>query len=219
MIILALDTAGVDCAAALYDSGRDTMLGEASDMIGKGHAEHLMGIIDRVLEQADMSLSAVDRIAVTIGPGSFTGIRVGVAAARGFALSLGVPAVGVTTLAVMAEAQRLKTPGCPVLAAMDAKRNEIYLQAFNVDGEPFDEARAVTVEEAQAFAAAFEGEITGSATPLLKPDATGDHANHFPISIVARIGASADPSAGKPKPLYLRGPDAKPQAGFAIARV
>ncbi|MBZ9789877.1 tRNA (adenosine(37)-N6)-threonylcarbamoyltransferase complex dimerization subunit type 1 TsaB [Rhizobium sp. 3T7] len=219
MIILALDTAGVDCAAALYDSGRDTMLGEASDMIGKGHAEHLMGIVDRALDQAGVALSAVDRIAVTVGPGSFTGIRVGVAAARGFALSLGVPAVGVTTLAVMAEAQRLKAPGRPVLAAMDAKRNEIYLQAFDADGEPLDEARAVNVEEAQAFAATFEGEVIGSATPLLKPDATGDYANHFPISMVARLGAAADPSAGKPKPLYLRGPDAKPQAGFAIARV
>jgi len=219
MIILALDTAGVDCAAALYDSGRNTMLGEASDMIGKGHAEHLMGIVDRVMDQAGLALSAVDRIAVTIGPGSFTGIRVGVAAARGFALTLGVPAVGVTTLAVMAEAQRQKTPGRPVLTAMDAKRNEIYLQAFNADGEPLDEARAVTVEEAQTAAAAFDGEITGSATPLLKPDATGDHANHFPIFLVARLGAAADPSAGKPKPLYLRGPDAKPQAGFAIARV
>lgn len=219
MIILALDTAGVDCAAALYDSGRNTMLGEASDMIGKGHAEHLMGIVDRAMDKAGLALSAVDRIAVTIGPGSFTGIRVGVAAARGFALSLGVPAVGITTLAVMAEAQRQKTPGRPVLTAMDAKRNEIYLQAFNADGEPLDEARAVTVEEAQTVAAAFDGEITGSATPLLKPDAIGDHANHFPISLVARLGADADPSAGKPKPLYLRGPDAKPQAGFAIARV
>ncbi|EPF00036.1 tRNA (adenosine(37)-N6)-threonylcarbamoyltransferase complex dimerization subunit type 1 TsaB [Rhizobium grahamii] len=219
MIILALDTAGVDCAAALYDGGRDTMLGEASDMIGKGHAEHLMGIVDRVLEQAAIPLSTVDRIAVTIGPGSFTGIRVGIAAARGFALSLGIPAVGVTTLAVMAEAQRLKTPGRSVLAAMDAKRNEIYLQTFDADGEPLDEARAVAVEEAQAIASTFEGEITGSATPLLKPGTLGDHANHFPISIVARLGAAADLSSGKPKPLYLRGPDAKPQAGFAIARV
>ncbi|KRB58754.1 tRNA threonylcarbamoyladenosine biosynthesis protein TsaB [Rhizobium sp. Root708] len=219
MIILALDTAGVDCAAALYDSGRKAMLGEASDMIGKGHAEHLMGIIDRVLDQAGVALSAVDRIAVTVGPGSFTGIRVGVAAARGFALSLGVPAVGITTLAVMAEAQRLKTPGRAALAAMDAKRNEIYLQAFDAEGNALDEARALSIEEALEFAAGFDGEITGSATPLLKPDASGDHANHFPISIVARLGAAADPSSGKPKPLYLRGPDAKPQAGFAIERV
>jgi tRNA threonylcarbamoyl adenosine modification protein YeaZ len=111
MIILALDTAGVDCAAALFDSGRNTVLGEASDMIGKGHAEHLMGIIDRALDQAGVTLSAVERIAVTVGPGSFTGIRVGVAAARGFALSLDVPAVGISTLTVMAAAEQRALTG------------------------------------------------------------------------------------------------------------
>lgn len=218
MIVLALDTAGVDCAAAVYDSGRNTVLGEASDMIGKGHAEHLIGIVDRALDQAGMALSHIDRLAVTIGPGSFTGIRVGVAAARGFALSLNVPAVGVTTLEVMAAAQREKTPGRAVLAAMDAKRDEIYLQPFAADGSPLAEPRAVSVAEAQAFAAGFDGEITGSATPLLKAGAGGDHANTFPISLVARLGAAASPHTGKPKPLYLRGPDAKPQAGYAIAR-
>ncbi|ANM08860.1 MULTISPECIES: tRNA (adenosine(37)-N6)-threonylcarbamoyltransferase complex dimerization subunit type 1 TsaB [unclassified Rhizobium] len=218
MIVLALDTAGVDCAAAVYDSGRNTMLGEASDMIGKGHAEHLIGIVDRALEQADMTLSDIDRIAVTIGPGSFTGIRVGVAAARGFALSLNVPAVGVTTLEVMASAQREKTPHRAVLAAMDAKRDEIYLQSFSSDGSPLDAPRALSIAQAQAFAESFDGEITGSATPLLKADAGSDHTNSFPISIVARLGAAASPDAGKPKPLYLRGPDAKPQAGYAIAR-
>ncbi len=218
MIVLALDTAGVDCAAAVYDSGRNTVLGEASDMIGKGHAEHLIGIVDRALDQADMELSDIDRIAVTIGPGSFTGIRVGVAAARGFALSLNVPAVGVTTLEVMASAQREKTPGRAVLAAMDAKRDEIYLQSFSSDGSPLDTPRALSVAQAQAFAEGFDGEIAGSATALLKPDAGGDHTNTFPISVVARIGAAASLDAGKPKPLYLRGPDAKPQAGYAIAR-
>lgn len=218
MIVLALDTAGVDCAAAVYDSGRNTMLGEASDMIGKGHAEHLIGIVDRALDQAGLALSDIDRLAVTVGPGSFTGIRVGVAAARGFALSLNVPAVGVTTLEVMASAQREKTPGRGVLAAMDAKRDEIYLQSFSADGSALDAPRAASVAEAQAFAAGFDGEITGSATPLLKAGAGGDHANRFPISIVARLGAAASPDAGKPKPLYLRGPDAKPQSGYAIAR-
>jgi len=219
MIVLALDTAGVDCAAAVYDSGSDMMLGEASDMIGKGHAEHLMGIVDRVLAQAGKKLAMVERIAVTIGPGSFTGIRVGVAAARGFALALNIPTVGITTLETMAAAQRVKTPGRAVLAAMDAKRGEIYLQSFSAEGEPLDDPRAVTIEEAQAFASTFDGEITGSAAPLLRPELTGDYANSFPISFVARLGAAADPSSGKPKPLYLRGPDAKPQAGFAIARV
>jgi len=278
MIVLALDTAGVDCAAAVYDSDRDLVLAEITDSIGKGHAEHLMALIDRVLDKAGFGLEAVERIAVTVGPGSFTGIRVGVAAARGFALALGIPAVGVTTLAVIAAAHRGEAAGRPILVAMDAKRGEIYLQMFGGDGVPLNDAEAVGVEEAQAQAQAapFDGLLAGSAVPLLRgqtadaagatpeaaagngarADDTGDApagkaanvlpiahggpaatarqtsgtspvaglpvavlptANIFPISDVARLGAHM-PVGEKPKPLYLRGPDAKPQLGFAVAR-
>ena len=140
MIVLALDTAGVDCAAAVYDSGTGSVLGEVTETIGRGHAELLMAVIDRALAKAGVALQSVDRIAVSIGPGSFTGIRVGVAAARGFSLSLGIPAVGVTTLEVLAAAHRQANPERPVLAAMDAKRGEVYLQRFDGDrhalGEP-----------------------------------------------------------------------------------
>src|SRR5690606_16493325 len=88
MIVLAIDTAGVDCSAALYDGETGRMLAAVTDMIGKGHAERLMSLIDEALAQASLELTDVDRIAVVIGPGSFTGIRVGVAAARGLALAL-----------------------------------------------------------------------------------------------------------------------------------
>lgn len=218
MIVLALDTAGVDCAAAVYDSGSDSVLGEVTETIGKGHAEHLMAVVDGALAKAGVALSAVDRIAVTVGPGSFTGIRVGVAAARGFALSLAVPAVGVTTLQVLAAAAQDKTPQTPVLAAMDAKRGEIYLQSFDMDGGAREEPRAASIEEALAIAAAFDGTITGSAAPLLR-DPTDDQMDRFPIAVVARLGAAAHLDGTKPKPLYLRGPDARPQAGYAISRV
>ncbi|MDL2399079.1 tRNA (adenosine(37)-N6)-threonylcarbamoyltransferase complex dimerization subunit type 1 TsaB [Rhizobium mayense] len=218
MIVLALDTAGVDCAAAVYDSGSDSVIGEVTETIGRGHAEHLMDVVDRALAEAGIALAAVERVVVTVGPGSFTGIRIGVAAARGFALSLNVPAVGVTTLEVMAAAVRETNPGKSVLAAIDAKREEIYLQSFDADGHPLDEARAVAIDEARAIADAFDGVVTGSAVarlgglpPAARPDA-------FPIATVARLGA-AKPVSEKPKPLYLRGPDARPQAGYAVARV
>ncbi|WP_313529866.1 tRNA (adenosine(37)-N6)-threonylcarbamoyltransferase complex dimerization subunit type 1 TsaB, partial [Shinella sp.] len=87
MIVLAIDTAGTSCSAALYDSNRDVMLGAAGEDIGRGHAERLMEFVDGALAAAGLDLPAIDRIAVTIGPGSFTGIRVGVAAARGLALA------------------------------------------------------------------------------------------------------------------------------------
>ncbi len=217
MIVLALDTAGVDCAAAVYDSGSDSVMGEVTETIGRGHAEHLMHVVDEALAKADVALSAVERVVVTVGPGSFTGIRIGVAAARGFALSLNVPAIGVTTLEVMAATARAQNPGKSVLAAIDAKREEIYLQSFDADGNPLDEARAVTIGEARAIAAGFDGIVTGTAVARLSDAPPAERPDAFPIAIVARLGAGK-PAGERPKPLYLRGPDARPQAGYAVAR-
>ncbi|WP_412064501.1 tRNA (adenosine(37)-N6)-threonylcarbamoyltransferase complex dimerization subunit type 1 TsaB [Rhizobium sp. SYY.PMSO] len=217
MIVLALDTAGVDCAAAVYDSGSDSVMGEVTETIGRGHAEHLMHVVDEALAKADVALSAVERVVVTVGPGSFTGIRIGVAAARGFALSLNVPAVGVTTLEVMAATARAQNPGKSVMAAIDAKREEIYLQSFDADGNPLDEARAVTIGEARAIAAGFDGIVTGTAVARLGDAPPAERPDAFPIAIVARLGAGK-PAGERPKPLYLRGPDARPQAGYAVAR-
>lgn len=212
MIVLAIDTAGTGCFAALYDSDKDIVLGAAGADIGRGHAERLMEFVDAALEAAGIDLPAIDRVAVTIGPGSFTGIRVGVAAARGLALALGVPAVGVSTLAALA-ADR---PG-PSLIAIDAKRDEVYWQRFAADGSAATPPAIASVEAARAVVLADGEALGGSAAALLRADA-GAETDGVSIATVARLGARLDPEANQPKPLYLRGPDAKPQAGFAIRR-
>src|SRR5215207_11035135 len=101
--ILALDTSLEDCAVAIAAGGRVTLVRET---IGRGHAERLFGMVEAALAEAGLRLADIDRFAVTVGPGSFTGIRVGVAAARGFALATGKPAVGISTLAAHAAAAR-----------------------------------------------------------------------------------------------------------------
>lgn len=228
-MLLAIDTAGVDCAVGLYDSGKDQMLAQVCETIGRGHAEKLMGMIDEVMDRASVSLSDVERVAVTVGPGSFTGIRVGLSAARGLALALGAEIIGITTLAALAAAERRKSGAVPVLAAMDAKRDEIYVQAFAADAMPLGEAQVVPVDAfvamAKTFLTQFGARVTGSARRFIDDTASGidqkaaadAEADHFPIEDVARLAAAAQAS-GKPKPLYLRGPDVKPQAGFAVAR-
>ena len=220
MIVLAIDTAGTGCFAAVYDSSNDRVLAVAGADIGRGHAEQLMAFIDLSLLESGKTLSDIERIAVTIGPGSFTGIRVGVAAARGFALALGIPAVGVSVLAALAAAVRDIHPDRAVLAAMDAKRDELYCQIFEADGTPRDEPRIVEIGDADIMFAGFDGVICGSATPRLTqthlPDVS--QTDRTDIGVVARLAVSADPSASKPSPLYLRGPDVKSQAGFAVAR-
>lgn len=214
MIVLAIDTAGPGCYAALYDLAGETVLGAAGAEIGRGHAERLMEFVDAALDAASMDLPAVERIAVTIGPGSFTGIRVGVAAARGLALALGVPAVGVSTFSALA-ADRLT--GTPLLVAIDAKRDEVYWQLFAADGAEASAPGIAFVEQARAVAAAHDGAVVGSAAALLR-DGAAQEADGVSIAAVARLGARLDPDKHLPKPLYLRGPDAKPQAGFALRR-
>ncbi len=218
MMLLAIDTAGVDCSAAVYDASQEKILSSVTERIGKGHAERLMAIIDDVLETAGVALSDITRIAVTIGPGSFTGIRVGVAAARGFALSLSADAVGVTTLSVMARAYLAQDATRPVIAAMDAKRNEIYAQVFGTDGVALTEAAAISLEDLRHLSQIHGAAVTGTASALLAGEVAASEPDRFDIAMVARIGAEAEADAARPKPLYLRGPDAKPQDGFALSR-
>lgn len=211
MIVLAIDTAGIDCSAAVFDSSAAKLLSAVSEEIGKGHAERLMAVIDQVLDQAGIDLKAVGKIAVVIGPGSFTGIRVGVAAARGLALSLGIECVGVSTLETLGASHRATgRSDKPVLVAMDAKREEIYAQAFAADGAPLTEPAALSAEDVDKLAASLAAEVTGSWV--------SKRGDRFDIGTAARLGALKDAAGTRPKPLYLRGPDAKPQLGFALAR-
>ncbi|AFL48642.1 tRNA threonylcarbamoyladenosine biosynthesis protein TsaB [Sinorhizobium fredii] len=218
MLVLAIDTSGSGCAAAVYDGAAGEVLARAGADIGRGHAERLMEFVDEALLASDRQLAEIDRIAVTIGPGSFTGIRVGVAAARGLALALGKPAVGVTTLQVVAENAREKQPGRPVLAAIDAKRGEVYVQSFTALGEAEGEAEILPLAEARDRVSGFTGVICGSGAPLVASAERAGGPDEIDVAFVGRLGAAADPASAKPKPLYLRGPDAKPQAGFAVTR-
>lgn len=223
MKILALDTAASFCAAALYDSDKALVLAQRRENIGKGHAEVLMTYVDEVLAEAKLDFHQIDRVAVNVGPGSFTGVRIAVSSARGFALALKTVAIGVSAFeALCVQAQENKS-GHPVLVLLDAHRGEIFAQSFDGNGEPETDALALTLEEAVALCAGKPDHVlTGSAAPAVS-QALGESrmiAQTEPtadIAVYAKIAASKQ--AGEaPKPLYLRGPDAKPQVGFALPR-
>jgi tRNA threonylcarbamoyl adenosine modification protein YeaZ len=230
MKILAIDTAANLCSACVYDSGHDAELGRAVLDIGTGHAERLMGVIGQALEQAGIGYAGLEAVAVSVGPGSFTGVRVGVATARGLALALSIRAVGVTTLESLANEARIAFPGRPVLAAIDARRNEIYAAFHDADGSLRAGPTVTTVEDtARIWMEAGRPVLTGSAANLifrLVSENAGsapalDIASQAPtadIGIYARLAAQKQPSTEKPRPLYLRGADAKPQTGFALPR-
>lgn len=232
MISLAMDTAGPVCAACLYDSRSGRILAEVSEEIGRGHAERLMGIISDVLEKAKVSYHDIGKIITTVGPGSFTGIRVGVATARGFAVGLGIPVVGVTNLeAIIEEARETGSlaPDCPVVATMEAGRGMIYAQAsFDCALEKADipfmaPLQELVVELDNQFDGSTPLVLCGSnaanLAKLLKHPVTLIEASTAPhISVIAHIGADRPEALVRPEPLYLRSPDAKPQQGFAVER-
>ena len=128
MLILAIDTALDACAAAVLDTSAGGVIALESQAMKRGHAEALMPLIARVIKQAGIAFASFDRIAVTTGPGSFTGLRVGLSAARGIALAANKTAVGLTTLAAYAAPVVSENAEQPVISAIDARHDQVYFQ-------------------------------------------------------------------------------------------
>jgi tRNA threonylcarbamoyl adenosine modification protein YeaZ len=212
MRLLVIDTSGPECAAGIYDAEALAVLAVRSETIGKGHAEVLPGMIEAIVKESGVPLAALDRIVVTIGPGSFTGIRVGVAMARGLALSLGVAAVGVTTLQVVA--QQALGQDKPVLALIDARREELYAQLFLADGSTSGEPVALDYDQARALGKQHGALLAGSGALILLGEAS-PQIDRMPLDVIGAIGARLAETV-KASPLYIRGADAKPQTGFAV---
>ncbi len=147
MLILAIDTASIYCAVALIR--HKSVIAHISERMSKGHAEKLIGYIAQITDQTNITLDQVDRIAVNIGPGSFTGVRVGVSTARALALALEIPAVGVSALeALAAQAITNKNTASAIATTVviEAGRNMFYHQNFNEDLTPLGLPGLKTIE-------------------------------------------------------------------------
>ncbi|MEO1112630.1 MAG: tRNA (adenosine(37)-N6)-threonylcarbamoyltransferase complex dimerization subunit type 1 TsaB [Pseudomonadota bacterium] len=224
MRVLAIDTALANCAAAVLDDGSESACFESfAEEIGRGHAERLMDMIGEVMAETSTAFSDLDRVVVTIGPGSFTGLRVGLAVARGFGLVLGTPVVGITTLAAIARASAPMDGGAPVLVALTGKGDEVYCQEFDASGEKTGEASVRTISDLAATMPKCI-RLAGSAAERIAseldlPSAQIISRAGFPgIRDVAELGLLADPVTASPSPLYLRPPDATPQTRGRIER-
>ena len=224
MKLLALDTAANLCSVAILDAGNGTVLAQISEDIGKGHAERLMAIIGQAVAGADISMNEIGKVVASIGPGSFTGVRVGVATARGLALALHCRAVGISTLQALAFDAAETFPGRPVLVAIDARRDELYGQFFAADGAAASEPMVVSLPGIieQLTDRGSNLVLSGSASPLVNAalphplDVASTMATGR-IESFARLGMQPQ-FATLPRPLYLRGLDVKPQQGFVLKR-
>lgn len=224
MLILAIDTALDACAGAVLDTASTEVIARESISMKRGHAEALMPLLARVMQQSGLGFGELDRIAVTTGPGSFTGLRVGLSAARGLALAAQKPVVGLTTLAAYAAPIVARNDPQPVLAAIDARHDQVYFQLVTGDGHPLVQPRVAPIGEAlQAAGSHPAPHLVGNAARLLAARWPAGHP--VPVSIdmqaapditwVAWLGAAVSPDSAPAKPYYLRAPDAKPQIGAA----
>lgn len=191
----------------------------------RGHAEALMPLIARVMGAVEGGFSSLDRVVASIGPGSFTGLRVGLAASRAIAVAANLPVVGIDTLSAFA-APYLKPDGQRMIASViDARHNHVYFQLMRPDGSAIVEPCIIPLTEAATLIGEVPVRIAGLA-PHLLADATSNNADLLveeplrgpDIVEIARLGALADPANAPPKPLYLRPPDAVPQLNGRIAR-
>lgn len=224
MKILALDTALAACSVALVDTAGGARPMAESVAMPRGHAEALMPMVARLVEAAHLPFTDIDRFAVTVGPGTFTGIRVGVAAGRGLALATGRPLVGVTTLEAYAAELAGEAGNAPIAIALDARRGEVYFQSFDAAGRPLSQAAALA-PEAAALRLGADTLVAGSGARLVAAACSarvrllGRDLGPGPDPVViARLAAARPLPERPPAPLYLRPADAKPQQPSPLRR-
>ena len=226
MNVLALDCATAACSAAVW-GGRALRARRFAPMT-RGHAEALMPMVEAAMAEARLDYSDLDLIATTVGPGTFTGVRVGISAARALALAADLAIAGVSTLEAIAHGvARERRAGHAVAAAIDARRGEVYVQAFGIDLAPLGPPRALTPAAATECLPAGPVILAGDGAALVA--AVAERARHdlaivespcLPdAAVVAEMCAhrysrsSAALPRQPPKPLYLRPPGAQPATG------
>ncbi|HTJ03192.1 MAG TPA: tRNA (adenosine(37)-N6)-threonylcarbamoyltransferase complex dimerization subunit type 1 TsaB [Methylovirgula sp.] len=216
MKILAIDTALSATSACVYEAGADAPESAETIVMQRGHSEALLPMIERVMAHAEGGFAALSRIAVTVGPGSFTGLRIGIAAARAIGIACNVPVVGVATLAALAAPLILQQKPGLVVPAIDARHGNIYLAAFDQSGHVQVAPRLASLREAVPLLDGNPLRLIGSGAPMLAIEAaTAGRAVEMAgegsapdIVYVARLGLLADPNTPA-RPLYLKAPDVK----------
>jgi tRNA threonylcarbamoyladenosine biosynthesis protein TsaB len=218
MLILAIDTALDACAAGVLDTEAGRLIAQQSLDMKRGHAEALMPLIARVMKESGVAFASLDRIAVTTGPGSFTGLRVGLSAARGIALAADKPVVGLTTLSAYAAPVVSQNLEQPVISAIDARHDQVYFQVVSGNGGSLIRPRVAPIEEALGAARFGAPHLVGNAAQILAdrwpaqapPPFKVDAQSAPEIAWVAWLGAAVSPNTAPARPYYLRAPDAKP---------
>ena len=229
MNILALDTSMGACSAALLRRDETTRnIFARAELMARGHAEALMPMVAEVMSESGTAFAALDVIAATTGPGSFTGVRIAISASRALALVTGAKLFGIDSLTVMAREARNAplTGGAPFAVAVDARRGMLYFGLYDSFARKLDGPRLIAPDDAVNFLPNALRAAVGSGAALLAEAAAGRgiliEAGLLDLEPSAIDLAALAEDSGETfeplRPLYLRPPDAKPQAHAAAAR-
>ena len=199
-VILAIDTAAPRLQLAVLRADGDGIVDTSIDDLAQGHAEIIFPRLAALLERNNLVYGDLTRIGVTTGPGSFTGLRIGLSAARGLGLALDIPVIGVPSLLAISLGARA---GQPLAVLLDARRDEAYFQCFSAPGHGLGEPEILPIATARARIARG---VTLVESPFLD------------IGLLARFVAAASPAEFPPEAAYIRDADAKPQDKARVAR-
>jgi tRNA threonylcarbamoyl adenosine modification protein YeaZ len=215
MLVLGMDTSLQACSVALVNRASGEVLSYRREIMERGQAEALPDMVDAVMMEAGDPYATLNVIAVTRGPGSFTGVRIGLSFARALAATLEIPITSMTTLEAIARNVKHNPERLAVVSVIDARREEVYMQAFDADFEPITEALLSPVAEAGAHLPPGPCLLVGTGAELVKDEERGcvvADADPLPDAEVVALHAPVEPLPTEPpEPLYLRPPDAKPQ--------
>jgi tRNA threonylcarbamoyladenosine biosynthesis protein TsaB len=206
--LLAVDTALGACSVAVLDG--EKILAHRFVLMDRGHAEALAPMVEDAMRESGIAFAALDRLAVTTGPGTFTGQRVGLAFMRGLRIALKKPLTGITTLATMAAQAVEETKLTRAAAVHDARRDEFYVETIPGSG-PEILPRAQALEVLSAFSGAPFA-LAGTCAPVMAEhlkNATLSSVRQPDALFVARLAMTVPETSEAPRPLYLRAPDAK----------
>lgn len=226
MRVLAIDTSCAATSVAVYDFELRATLAVETLGMAQGHAEALAPMVRRAMEKVEGGFPTLDRVAVCVGPGSFTGIRIGIAMARAMGVALRVPAVGVSGLLAFAGPLLADPQPGVIAAAIDARHGQVYFQLFEASGRPMFAPRCVKVRDAVRLIGGSPARLCGNAAALIADETArgaveldaSQASLHPDIISIARAGFALDPATAPPRPLYIKPPDAQPHQGDMIAR-
>jgi tRNA threonylcarbamoyladenosine biosynthesis protein TsaB len=219
--VLGIDTSCASASACVIDADELGFLALAAERADDNRAEALAPMIERIVAQTG-GMANLERIAVTVGPGSFTGIRIGLSLAKAMGLALRIPVVGVSTLAAFAAPLFLDAPGSVIAAVVDARHGAAYFELFDSYGVSRGAPRPLKMIEAVRAIGSGPARLAGDAAAALALEA-----KRYGLSIeaispgsspdafeVAKLGSRLDPKAAPARPLYIKAPDVRPPAAL-----